>query len=576
MTRFHFLFAPGSGAVKFALRTTLTALLALALAAALHLEDPHWAAMTVWVVAQPTRGMVLSKGLYRLAGTVLGSAAAAFMVAAFGHAVLPLSLALAVWIALCAAAAPMLPGFRAYGAVLAGYSAAMVAIISLGQSDALHVALIRVASVALGIVVSGVITLVLLPGSTARDLLIRARVASRHTLAWAAHCAEHGHDAESVARQHGLLAELAQIHAQGDLAAAGSANLSGRLRHARGLIAALLTLMAQIRTLPRLPELAAALRTTNSATDAHAAFAAWPGLAATVAELLAQNRALARQTAAPAPPPLGAPDWKAARLAAGRAFLAVAATGLLWAVTGWRDGPVMLMAAAIMGSVFAATDTPHRNVLQAMKGSTLAVAAALAVHHLLPAHAPITLAMAVAAPFMVLGGLAMAHRPTLIPGTDFNMAFLLLSQPGAPAHADVAALLNMALGIICGMAAAALFNRLGAPNEEERLAALLHEIEVDLRRMAGAKPERAARWRAKAFHRVLRMVLRSPDSGMLERAMAALAVGLELERLHDHRPEMLAAFAQGAAPERVAEMAAGEPALADALRRFAGSDGRGP
>jgi p-hydroxybenzoic acid efflux pump subunit AaeB len=45
--------------LEFAIRTTAAALLALACAALLNIHHPWWAAMTVWLVAQPTRGLLL-------------------------------------------------------------------------------------------------------------------------------------------------------------------------------------------------------------------------------------------------------------------------------------------------------------------------------------------------------------------------------------------------------------------------------------------------------------------------------------------------------------------------------------
>jgi uncharacterized membrane protein YccC len=56
----------------FALRTTAAGLLALYLALALGFEEPQWAIMTVFIIAQPFTGMVLAKGFYRVIGTAVG------------------------------------------------------------------------------------------------------------------------------------------------------------------------------------------------------------------------------------------------------------------------------------------------------------------------------------------------------------------------------------------------------------------------------------------------------------------------------------------------------------------------
>ncbi|MCR6631519.1 MAG: FUSC family protein [Magnetospirillum sp.] len=544
--RFHFLLRPTLPALTFALRTTAAALAALAAALALGLHNPHWAAMTVWIVAQPTRGQVVSKGLYRLAGTAVGSVAAAGIIAGFGHAPLPLSLALAAWVGACAAASTLLPGFRSYGAVLAGYSAALVAVIGLGQHDDIaQVAMTRVASVALGIVVSGAATVLFLPGSGARELLIRARVLSRDTLRWASLALSEGAGSETIAQQHRLLAEIAQVNSQADLAAAGSRDLGQRMAQARALIAALLTLMAHIRARTARPqpddsELARALaRTANAAARPRPEeFARWPEIGDCLAQALERYAALGQPSPEPAADSLSHPDWRATLGAGLRAFGGVAAVGLLWTVTGWVDGPPMLMATAIMCSVFAASDTPSHNVLMAMKGASLAVLATLVIAVLLPAHAaPLPAILAVMSPFMVLGGLAMANRATIIPGTDFSMLFLLLSQPGVTPHPQVAQLANMGLGIICGMATAALVNRIGVPaSPAARAEALSAEIVRDLAALAAAAKGKGHKWRNKAYHRVLRLVLKANEAGgdaasRLEGALAALNVGMAISRL---------------------------------------------
>lgn len=56
----------------FCLRTWLSAVLALSTAFWLQLSSPGSAAVTVMILAQPLRGQVLSKAVYRLMGTMSG------------------------------------------------------------------------------------------------------------------------------------------------------------------------------------------------------------------------------------------------------------------------------------------------------------------------------------------------------------------------------------------------------------------------------------------------------------------------------------------------------------------------
>ncbi len=76
-------FSPGW--FLFCLRTWLSAVLALSTAFWLQLSSPGTAAVTVMILAQPLRGQVLSKALYRLAGTIIGAFVALFLTACFNQ-----------------------------------------------------------------------------------------------------------------------------------------------------------------------------------------------------------------------------------------------------------------------------------------------------------------------------------------------------------------------------------------------------------------------------------------------------------------------------------------------------------
>ncbi|MGY2498128.1 FUSC family protein, partial [Klebsiella pneumoniae] len=71
--------APSSQAVQFAIKTLLGGGLALWCALRFGLEQPQWALMTAFIVAQPLSGMVVQKGLARLLGTLVGTFMAVVM-----------------------------------------------------------------------------------------------------------------------------------------------------------------------------------------------------------------------------------------------------------------------------------------------------------------------------------------------------------------------------------------------------------------------------------------------------------------------------------------------------------------
>jgi len=73
--------------LEHAARTTVAATLSLAVARALGLPEPHWAAISTMVVTQSTLGAALTISGQRFAGTALGATAAALLVTGFGSTV---------------------------------------------------------------------------------------------------------------------------------------------------------------------------------------------------------------------------------------------------------------------------------------------------------------------------------------------------------------------------------------------------------------------------------------------------------------------------------------------------------
>jgi len=78
------------------------------------LGDPQWAPMTVWIVALGSRGESLSKGRWRIVGTVLGMVAAVTLIAAVPQAPWLFFPALALWTGLYAGLATLVRNFRSY------------------------------------------------------------------------------------------------------------------------------------------------------------------------------------------------------------------------------------------------------------------------------------------------------------------------------------------------------------------------------------------------------------------------------------------------------------------------------
>ena len=119
----------------FGIRIWLAVVVALAASFWLELEVPSAAAVTVAILAEPTRGRALERACFRLIATVIGVTAAIVIVALFSQARDLLLAAFAVWIGLCVYAARVLDGNRAYAAVLSGYSVGIIAIQQIDAPD---------------------------------------------------------------------------------------------------------------------------------------------------------------------------------------------------------------------------------------------------------------------------------------------------------------------------------------------------------------------------------------------------------------------------------------------------------
>jgi uncharacterized membrane protein YccC len=77
----------------------------------LQLEAPSSAALSVLILAEPTRGQALAKAGYRLIATILGTAASIAITGFLSQSGDLILAAFAAWIGLCVYAAGLLDGY---------------------------------------------------------------------------------------------------------------------------------------------------------------------------------------------------------------------------------------------------------------------------------------------------------------------------------------------------------------------------------------------------------------------------------------------------------------------------------
>lgn len=139
-----------------------------------QLEQPSTTMITVSIVMHPHSGMVLAKSFYRAIGTCAGSLVGLLLMSAFPQQRELFLTALALWVGICSGGAVLYRNFMSYGFVLAGYTAAIVALPAINNPyRVFDSAMMRVSEVMLGIVVAGLVSDVVLP-ERLRQLLRRS------------------------------------------------------------------------------------------------------------------------------------------------------------------------------------------------------------------------------------------------------------------------------------------------------------------------------------------------------------------------------------------------------------------
>ena len=155
----------------FAAKTTASALIALLVAFTFNFDQPQWALLIVFIVAQPQSGLVLAKSFYRIIGILIGAGAALLFVALFAQERVPFLGALALWVGLCTFGFQYARNFTAYSFALSGYTAVIVGIPgALDAGNAFYIATARVTELSLGILVTATVNHVVPANSVAASL----------------------------------------------------------------------------------------------------------------------------------------------------------------------------------------------------------------------------------------------------------------------------------------------------------------------------------------------------------------------------------------------------------------------
>lgn len=578
----------------FAIRTTAAGLVALSIAYALRLEQPQWALMTVFIVSQPVAGMVLAKGFFRLLGTLVGAFAALAITAAAGASPWLFVAVLAIWIGLCTFAASLLRNPEAYGAALAGYTAAIIAMPAFGHAHlAVELAVARCSEIMLGIVCAGIASRLILP-QLARDAIIQRLSRGIIDLAAYAHAAFTGGDEGRLATLHRkLVAEtqiLAEMRAYARLEAPSLATRGHPVRRTIGhFLSALSTTRMlhghaapqNVALMPVRNELKSVLADLSAAgvdalddtspwsmrLDAIASQARRPAagvaegddkvgtaarltLAAEFADSLKETlhgldairepaTAAGRHREAQQPALVVHRDYEAAWRNAVRAAVATTLVIAFWMATQWSDVAGVAIIVAVVSSLFASRPAPLETSWEFFKGTLLAVPFAFVVGQLaLPALPGFGWFMLFVVPVLVVGALAMANKHFVGVATAFAINFLAFLNPQqtmvyAP-HAFFGSTASILVGILLAMGVFAVVLPARPHVFAARLVKAMHE---DLARVCLHErvPRRSA-FESLAYDRINQLLpyaqrLGETGKALLGGSVASVTAGLEILRL---------------------------------------------
>ncbi len=193
-------------ALVFSIKSFAAAMLAYYLSLRIGLSKPSWAIVTVYIVSQASAGASLSRGLYRLVGTMIGAFATVVIVPNFVDDPILCSIVLACWIGFCLYLSLLDRTPRSYAFVLAGYTASLIGFPSLLDPGTIFdVALMRVQEISIGILCAVLLHRFILPISSSDQFTAKLKLTLKDARQLAAD-ALGGMTATEISRDSKLLA----------------------------------------------------------------------------------------------------------------------------------------------------------------------------------------------------------------------------------------------------------------------------------------------------------------------------------------------------------------------------------
>jgi uncharacterized membrane protein YccC len=577
--------------VMFSIKTFGAAALALYIAFALELTQPTWAMLTVFVVSQPIAGMVVAKSLFRVIGTVIGATVALALVAAFAQSPPLFLICLALWIGAGTFTSVLLRDApAAYGAMLSGYTAAIVGVpAALTPETAFDYAVGRCLEIILGIACATLISHVVFPRTAGEALKTTVNTTISAVADWMGDVLRgEGQADKALADQQKMIANVIALDTLRVFASFDTASVRAAgdvVRHLQGNLLSLLSILVSMHDRLELlrsrapakyqalrdilgqtanqlqrdsPELEAgaeqlrrkALRrlpTFNDMVRDHETIpvrnillrlgdllATWQQIVDLRGALLS-GRSMSLSEAAPSTARYR--DVTFALVAGSISSAAVLMTAAFWIASGWPDGSTAVIFSGVICSILGSLDDPATAAANFLRMTLFsAIFAAVYMFVVFPAIDGFMSLIIALLPFYLPFGILLGLPRIGLKVSPFGLnlvAFLGLTN--ARSQPDFAAFVNSSLALLGGIIAGILMFRLLRPlGVEWTVGRIRRGVLRDLERLAESEANVGRdRFASRMFDRINALFSRldasQPDQRALMRStLAALRVGFNI------------------------------------------------
>lgn len=469
-------------AALFSLKCLVAAMLGLYLSLRIGLTRPFWVIGTVYLVSQPLSGATLSRGLFRLLGTIGGAVATVLLVPRFANEPLVLSVALAAWMGLCLYLALLDRTPRSYAFLLAGYTTSLIGFPAVMVPDEVFtIAITRVQEISIGILAATLVHGLVLPRKVSHR--IQARVASILADAerWTRDMQAGAKDAVLVEDRSRAAMDLLELHTLSIHLPFDSADGATQVEILRALHDRMLDVLMlssavddSIAALSALERDTQAVTQPTSAADANA----WrdllqANLSSRLAELdiahrdcrllEAQLRSARHNWRQHVPARFAKPanghvlhrDHRLALRSAFGAFIGIVLSCGLWIATAWSDGATAVSIVGTACVLFGTTQTPAGHVMRYLAGSSIGVVVGLIYGFVIfPGLSDFTGLAAALVPVLLLCGSFLARPPFIMGALGAVLTFPLIAGLGAKNASNFLSAINSSVALFVGTSAA--------------------------------------------------------------------------------------------------------------------------